>query len=106
VEADAVEVEADAVEAEADAVEAEAEADAVVLASPEAEVAAEVASPEAAIAVSREAAEGIFREGVRAGPLGLGLESLIVPISAALVRGMYRVPDEAAVLAIELPVSG
>jgi hypothetical protein len=81
----------------------EVEADAVVLASPEAE-AAVVASPEAAIAVSREAAEGIFREGVRAAPPGL--ESLIVPISAALVRGMYRVPDEAAVLAIELPVSG
>ena len=96
-------MEADAVEVEA--VEVEVEADAEVLACPEAEVEA-VASPEAAIAVSREAAEGIFREGVRAGPLGLGLEPLTVPISAALVRGMYRVPDEAAVLAIELPVSG
>lgn len=96
-------MEVDAVEVEAVAVEAEADAE--VLACPEAEVEA-VASPEAAIAVSREAAEGIFREGVRAGPLGLGLEPLTVPISAALVRGMYRVPDVAAVLAIELPVSG
>ena len=52
------------------------EADAVALASPEAAVV--TVSPEAA--VPREAAEGIFREGVRAGPLGLGLESLIVPI--------------------------
>jgi hypothetical protein len=67
-------VEADAAEVEADAVEVEA--DAVALASPEAAVV--TVSPEAA--VPREAAEGIFREGVRAGPLGLGLESLIVPI--------------------------
>jgi hypothetical protein len=99
VEADA---DAEVVEAEAEADAVEVEADAEVLASPEAAVV--TVSPEAA--VPREAAEGIFREGVRAGPLGLGLEPLTVPISAALVRGIYRVPAEAAVLAIELPVSG
>jgi hypothetical protein len=82
--------------------EAEVEAGAVVVASPEAAVVA--VSPEAAVAVSPEAAAGVFREGVQAAPLGL--MSLIVQISEALVRRIYRVPDEAAVLAIELPVSG
>ena len=87
-------MEADAAEAEAEADEVEVEADVEVLASPEAVV----------VAVSPEAAAGVFREGVQAAPLGL--MSLIVQISEALVRRIYRVPDEAAVLAIELPVSG